>query len=375
MAYSSAPADPRPVVSVGMLGHGFMGKTHANALKTIPYIFWPGSARVELAAIAGRSEEKLAESAARYGWSRFTTDWRDIVDDPDIQIFDNVGPDAAHVEPTLAAIRAGKHVVCEKPLATTVEDALMLERAAAEAGVRNLTCFNYRFVPAVRLARDLIQDGQLGEIYTASFRYAQEWRTDPAAVLPSWTGALDIIGCHAIDQARYLIGEIADVSAILTAPVTSESRGEPIDTVSAVLGFAGGAAGTLQATLVAPGRKNLLGWEINGSLGSLAWDLENLNVLRRHRRGGPAATDGFDTMLVTEAHHPLAGPWWPSGHILGWEHGHVNMLAHFVDSVVLGTELGPHAATFADGVQSARVSEAIKRSAATGARVSVSSVG
>ncbi|MDQ1512929.1 MAG: hypothetical protein QOC59_771 [Microbacteriaceae bacterium] len=370
MAYIPSVADDRPTVSVGMVGYGFMGKAHSNAFKTIPYIFWPDGAQIELAAIAGRSEERVAEAATRYGFGRYTTDWHDIVEDPEIQVFDNVAPDAAHFAPTLAAVQAGKHVVCEKPLATTVADAKTLERAAAEAGVLNLTCFNYRFVPAVRLARDIIASGDLGDIYTANFRYAQEWRTDPNGELPSWTGALDIIGCHAIDLARFLVGEISDVSAILSNPVTTETRGEPIDTVSAVLRFANGAAGTLQATLIAPGRKNLLALEINGSKGSLSWDLENLNILERY----DSSREGFSRILVNEAHHALAAPWWPSGHILGWEHSHANMLAHFLDAVTGRADVGPDAATFVDGARVAVISEAVKRSAAEGRTLSVASV-
>lgn len=371
MTLHEAPDDERPVVSVGMLGYGFMGRAHSNALKTLPYMFWPGGARTDLAAIAGRTEANVREAATRYGWRRYTTDWRDLVDDPDIDVFDNVGPDATHREPTLAAISAGKHVVCEKPLALTVEEATELERAATQAGIKHLTCFNYRFVPAVRLAHDMIAGGELGEIFSASFRYAQEWRTDPTADLPTSAGALSVIGCHAVDQARYLVGEIDSVSAVITNPVTSADRAEPVDTVTAVASFAGGAAGTIGATLIAPGRKNQLTWEINGSKGSLVWDLEELNVLRVHRRD---RAGGFDDVIVCEDHHPLVAPWWPSAHILGWEHGHINMWAHFLDAVVHGGEVGPEAATFADGAQAARVADAMTRSAASGERTSISGV-
>ncbi len=350
-----------------------MGKTHSNALKTLPYIFWPGAARTRLHTIAGRTEAGVREAATRYGWENYTTDWHDIVDNDEIQVFDNVGPDDAHFEPTLAAIRAGKHVVCEKPLGNWVE-AVELEGAAAEAGVLNLTCFNYRFVPAVRLAHDLIANGDLGEIYSANFRYAQEWHLDPAAEFGNKTGALDVIGSHAIDAARYLVGEVESVSALITNPLTSPPRGEPIDTVDALAQYSNGATGTISATLIAPGRKNRLGWEINGSKGSIYWDLENLNVLHHHVRAG-AATEGFTEIIVNEAHHPLVGAWWPSAHILGWEHSHINMLEHLIDAIVAGrTTLGPEAATFADGAAAARVGEAIRRAARSGDRVEIASV-
>jgi len=365
-----APADERPQLSIGMLGYGFMGKAHSNALKTLPYMFWPRAARLDLHTIAGRSEGSVAEAATRYGWRNYATDWREVVENPEIDIFDNVGPDAAHFEPTLAAIRAGKHVVCEKPLSNSLAEAEQLAAAAAEAGVQNMTCFNYRFVPAVRLAREMIANGELGEIYSAEFRYAQEWRTDPDSELPSPVGALDIIGCHAIDQARYLVGEVDTVSAYLTNPVTSEERAEPIDTVASVVQFEGGAAGSISASLIAPGRRNRLSWEINGSRGSLVWDLEQLNVLKVHRRTGEASS-GFTEVIVCESDHPFMDTWWPSGHILGWEHSHINMWAHFIEAVLGNGELAPHAATFADGVAAARVADAITSSARTGERTSV----
>lgn len=369
MTLEPSPPDDRATVAVGMLGYGFMGKAHSNALKTLPYIFWPDGAQTSLRAICGRTESSVREAATRYGWEHWTTDWRDLVDDPEVEVFVNVAPDAAHHEPTLAAIEAGQHVVCEKPLSNDRDEALALAAAASRAGVLAMTCFNYRFMPAVRLAYDLIHGGELGEIHMANFRYAQEWRTDPDGELPTAAGALDVIGCHAVDQARHLVGEIEAVSAVITSPVTTRDRGDPGDTVTSVVTFANGASGTIAATLVAPGRKNHLGWEINGSKGSVTWDLENLNVLRFHRRG--AEFDGFKEILVTEQDHPLVGPWWPSAHILGWEHGHINMWAHFVRAVTSGGQLGPEAATFDDGARAAEVAAAIRESADTGQQVSL----
>lgn len=367
---SSAPADERPELSFGMLGYGFMGKAHSNALRTLPYMFWPNAARVDMHTIAGRTETGVAEAATRFGWRNYTTDWREIVDDPSIDIFDNVASDGTHFEPTLAAVRAGKHVICEKPLASTTEEANALADAAADAGVKNLTCFNYRFVPAVRLAHEMIKNGELGEIYSANFRYSQEWRTDAPANLPTPTGALDVIGCHAIDQARYLVGEIDTVSAFITNPVTDASRAEPIDAVASIVQFEDGATGGLSASLIAPGRRNMLSWEINGSKGSLVWDLEQLNILKVFRRTGQP-TDGFADVIVCEAQHPFMDVWWPSGHVLGWEHSHINMLAHFVEAVLGRTELAPHAATFADGAAAARVAAAIAMAATSGERTRV----
>lgn len=369
--FYDAPADERPTIRVGMLGYGFMGRAHTNALRTMPYIFWPGGARPELVAICGRTDPAVREAATRYGFAQYTTDWRALVTDPRISVFDNVAADDMHVEPTLEAIRAGKHVICEKPLALTAADAEELLAAAQHQGVKHMTCFNYRFMPAVSLARQLVKSGEIGELHQVRFRYSQEWRTDPVGELPGPAGALTIIGCHAVDQARFLVGEIARVVAAFGSPVTTPERrfrGQPVDqddTVSMLVQFDSGLMGTIDASLVSPGRRNMLAWELNGSKGSLSWSLEQLNHLRVFRRGkGP--TQGFSEVIVCEADHKLAAPWWPSGHILGWEHGHANMLAHFLQAVAEDREVGPEAATFADGVQAARVAEAAKASAESG---------
>jgi predicted dehydrogenase len=378
--YRSAPADDRPALGIGMLGYGFMGKAHSNALRTMPYMFWPGGCRAELVGIAGRTEAGVREAATRYGFEQYTTDWATLVADERVQVFDNVGPDDAHVEPTLAAIQAGKHVICEKPLALSAAEAESLLAAAEEAGVKHLTCFNYRFMPAVRLAHELIHGGEIGEIHQVRIRYSQEWRTDPDTELPAPAGALTIIGCHAVDQARFLVGEIAAVTGRLTSPVTTPERrfrGQPIqqdDTVTMLAEFANGLVGTIDASLVAPGKKNDLAWEINGSKGSVSWSLQQLNHLYVHRRG-TGTTQGFTEVIVNEADHALAAPWWPSAHLLGWEHGHANMIHHFLDAVVADAPVGPYAATFADGVAAARVDEAIRESARSGRWVSVEPVG
>jgi predicted dehydrogenase len=377
--YKPSPPDDRPKLRIGMLGAGGMAKAHANAFRTIPHIFWPGTVRPELAALAGRTESRAREAAVRYGFDRYTTDWRTLVDDEHIDVFDNVGPDALHVEPTLAAIEAGKHVACEKPLALSASDCERLWRAAEARGVKHLACFNYRFLPAVRLAATLIEQGELGEVFEARFRYSQHRGMDPSAS-PWVVGTLNAIGCHVIDQARFLVGEITDVSAVVRGPMSEQRAaagvdpGIPIDSVHMVVEFAGGAAGVLDTSSVASGRRNQLAWEINGSRGSVAWDLEDLNVLRVHRRGGDARLDGFTDVIVCENVHPLAGAWWDTAHLLGWEHAHVNMLAHFCDAVVTGAPVEPYGATFLDALRAAQVSEAALASARGGRRVTVDGV-
>ena len=375
MPLHTAPRDERPVIGFGQLGYGFMGRAHSHSLHSIGHMCWPSSARPVLVAVAGRTEAGVAEAATRYGYSLYTTDWHDMISDPAVDVFDNVTTDAAHVEPTLAAIAAGKHVICEKPLASTAADCAHLYEAAAAAGVKHLVCFNYRFFPAVRLAWELVHGGELGELYQARFRYSQEWRAAPGP-LPSAAGAQAIIACHVVDQARFLCGEIASVQASISSPVTTPDRlyrGGPIDqddVVAMVARFDSGLLATIDASLVAPGRRNHLAWELNGSLGSVAWSLEDPNILKVYRTNG-GRTSGFTEVITCEADHPLVAPWWPSGHVLGWEHGHANMLAHFIDAVAGDKEVGPYGATFFDGLRAAQVAEAVDESAETGDRVEV----
>jgi predicted dehydrogenase len=376
MPINATPPDERPVVGFGVLGYGFMGRAHSHALHSIGHMFWPSAARPGLVAIGGRTEAAVAEAATRYGYASYTTDWHDLVAEPRVQVFDNVTTDAAHVEPTLAAIAAGKHVIVEKPLAAHAPDAARLYEAARRAGVKHLVCFNYRFFPAVRLAWELVHGGELGELHQARFRYSQEWRTDASGTLASPAGAQAIIACHAVDQARFLCGEITSVQAAISSPVTTPARlyrGGPVDqddVVAMVARFESGLVATIDASLVSPGRRNHLAWELNGSQGSVAWSLEEPNILRVYRRDG-SRTSGFTEVIACEADHPLVAAWWPSGHVLGWEHGHANMLAHFIDAVAGDKEVGPYGATFLDGVRAAQVAEAVDEAAVTGCSVDV----
>jgi predicted dehydrogenase len=353
-----------------MLGYGFMGRAHSNAFRAMPAAFWPEGALPSLKVIAGRSADAVAEAATRFGFASYTQDWEDVVTDPDVAVFDNVGPDALHLEPSLAAIAAGKDVICEKPLAWAASDARRMADEAKRAGVRTLTCFNYRFVPAVQLARTIVASGDLGEVFTARFHYSQEWRTDSNAWLPTRSGAINTIGCHAIDLAHFIVGSIADVSAVITSPVTTSERGEQVDTLTSVVRFAEGAVGSIDATLIAPGRRNHLGFEISGSKGTVLWDLENLNNLYYFDRDG-SSVNGFRQEIVCESHHPLAARWWPTGHVLGWEHSHINMLGEFLAAVSSGQDTPAHAATFDDGARAAEVADAMTKSAESGARTAV----
>ncbi len=377
-----------PSVGVGMLGYSFMGKAHSNALKTLPYMIYPPPAMPELVAICGRDESAVAEAARRYGYARHYTDWRELIDDEHVQLFDNGGPNNVHAEPCIAAAVAGKHVICEKPLARDAEEAATMLAAVRDAGVKHMVGFNYRFVPAIRQARQLIESGALGRIYHYRAVYLQEWILPHYGTPRIWrldkeragSGALGDLGAHIIDLAHYLVGNIASVGAatctfIDERPSPDGSGNAKVnvdDAFVATVEFANGALGTLESSRFAAGRKNHQVVEINGELGSICFNLERLNELQVFWVGDqPRETQGFHDVLVTEAHHPFWEHWWPHGHIIGWEHTFVHEFAHLLDCIVNDREVAPHGATFDDGYRAAVVCDAVLLSAASRRQIDV----
>jgi predicted dehydrogenase len=370
----ATPSAPGPEIGIGMLGYAFMGKAHSNAFRKLAYMTWPPPLVPRLELIAGRDADAVQEAAQRYGYARWTTDWRELVADESIGLFDNGGPNAVHAEPTIAAAQAGKHVVCEKPLGRDADESYEIWRAVAATGVKHLCAFNYRFVPANRLARELIEAGELGEIRHFRGRYLQDWGDDPT--LATWrfnaddagSGALGDLAAHVVDLARFLIGDFASVSALVKTFVPGR---EVDDAVEAAVEFENGAVGTLEATRLALGRRNALQWEINGAKASLAFDMERLNELQVFRADGDRAR-GFKTVLVSEAEHPFWEHWWPPGHIIGWGETFVHELHHLLRAIADDGEVGPYGATFEDGYRAAEICDAIVRSSKSGARESLS---
>jgi predicted dehydrogenase len=366
-------------IGVGMLGYAFMGKAHSNAYKTLPYMTWPPPLRPRLIAIAGRNRTAVAEAAQRYGFDTAVTDWRELLADDRVALFDNSGPNNLHGEPTIAAAQAGKHVLCEKPLGRSAAESHEIWQAAARAGVKHMCAFNYRFVPAVRLARNLIEGGELGEIYHFRGRYLQEWIIEPAFERvwrldagAAGSGALGDLGAHVIDLARFLVGEITAVSAI-TRTFIPERPGGTVDVDDAfesTVEFESGAVGTIEASRFCRGRRNALSFEINGSKGSIAFELERLNELQVHLVDSTPGrrAQGFRQVLVTEADHPFLEWWWPQGHIIGWEHTFVHEIHHFLRAIGSGEEVRPYGADFEDGYRAAEVCDAIIRSSQSGQR-------
>lgn len=375
-----------PEIGVGMLGYAFMGKAHTNALKKIPYMVYPPPAIPKLIAIAGRNEEAVKEAAQRYGYEGYYTDWRAMVADPRVQLFDNSGPNNLHAEPSIAAAEAGKHILCEKPLGRTAEEAKRMLDAVEKAGVKNMVAFNYRFVPAIRQAYELIKSGALGEIYHFRAVYLQEWITDPNFPMiwrltkgEAGSGALGDLGAHIIDLARHLVGEPKAVMAMTKTFIperpTAEGGRAKVDVDDAFISlveFENGAIGTLEASRFAPGRKNHQVLEINGSKGSLVFNLERLNELDVFWKDStPRETQGFTNVLVSESYHPFWQYWWPQGHIIGWEHTFVHEITHLLDAIVNDQDVAPYGATFRDGYRNAVICDAILQSASEGRRVGI----
>ena len=374
MGKAASGGEAKPI-GIGMLGYAFMGKAHSNAYKTLAYMTWPPPLRPELIAIAGRNEEAVAEAARRYGFAEYKTDWKAVATDPRVELFDNAGPNNLHAEPTVVAAQAGKHVICEKPLGRDAAESYDTWQAVAATGVKHMCAFNYRFVPAIRLAREIIASGDIGDIQHFRGSYLQEWGTTEGDIWrfdksAAGSGALGDLGAHVIDLARYLVGEIEQVAAMTQTFIPGR---DVDDAVESVVRFESGAVGTIEATRFAQGRKNAFTWEINGSKGSIAFDLERLNELQVHFNDSKpgAQAQGFRTVLVSEADHPFWEHWWPQGHTIGWEHTFVHELHHFLTAIRDGSEVGPHGATLEDGYRAAEVCDAMLRSAEQGARETV----
>ncbi len=352
-------------IGVGMLGYAFMGKAHSRAFHEVRLLEPP--LVPELVSISGRDAEAVEAARAKYGWAEAVTDWRAQVADPRISLFDNGGPNALHAEPTITAARNGKHVLCEKPLGRDANESHTIWTAADDAGVVHMCGFNYRFVPAVRLARELLEADELGQLYHFRARYLQSWGIDAA---PSWrfereaagSGALGDLGAHIVDLARYLVGEPVAVTAVVRTFVEGH---EVDDAFVATIEFENGVIGTLEASRLARGRINQNTFEVNGSRGALVFDVERLNELE------VADERGFRRVLVTEPEHPFMRFWWPPGHIVGWGDTFTHEVHHLLTAIAGAGTVAPHGATFEDGYKCAEVCDAILRAAETGRRETI----
>jgi predicted dehydrogenase len=371
-------------VGVGLIGHGFMGRAHSLAWRNIT-LFTDSPLTPVLKAVAGRSEDALRGFAARFGFERYYTDYRLMIKDPGIDIIDNVTPNYMHAEPTIEAMEAGKHVIVEKPMAMNSREAYEMVRVAERTGVINMVAHNYRFVPAIVLARQLIGSGSLGRIYHFRALYLQQSLANPEAPM-TWRlrreyagyGTIADLGSHVIDLARYLIGEVVSVNGTLYTfnrfrvnQATGVREEVNVDEgFTAMLRFENGAVGLIEASKLATGHYNSLIIEVNGSEGSIRFDLERINELEVHL-AKDGELSGFRRILVTQRTHPYLRFWWPPGHVLGWEHTFTHEIYHFLTRLADGKDVAPEAANFRDGLRVMRIIEAIAESSEKGTWVSV----
>ncbi|MEV4146106.1 Gfo/Idh/MocA family oxidoreductase [Amycolatopsis sp. NPDC049691] len=366
----------RETIGIGMVGHAFMGAVHSHAWRSVHRFFDPPLVP-RLAVLGGRDETRARAAAEKFGWEAVETDWRKLVARDDVGLVDVCTPGDSHAEIAIAALEAGKHVLCEKPLANSVAEAEAMAEAARRArerGVRAMVAFNYRRVPALAHARNLVASGALGEIRHVRSVYLQDWLSDPEAPM-TWrlrresagSGALGDLGAHIVDAAQFVTGDlITGVSALTNTFVKqrpAENGGTDDVTVDDTALFlarlAGGAVATFEATRFALGRKNAMRLEINGSKASLAFDFESMNELQWYEGAGTEA--GFRRILVTEPDHPYVGAWWPPGHLLGYEHTFTHEVADLLEAIGAGTDPAP---SFDDGLRVQRVLDAVEKSAA-----------
>ena len=371
-------------IRIGLIGHKFMGKAHSHALRDLS-MFFPMDVDPIMQTLCGLGDD-LEDTARRYGWLSTTHSWEAVVEDPAIDVVAIATPGNTHCEIALAAASRKKHILCEKPLAMTASEALRMYRAAEQNGIRNVVNFNYRRLPAVMLAKRLIEEGRLGQIYYFRGTYFQDWPLDPAFPFlwrmdkqVAGAGSMADKGSHIVDLARYLVAEFEEVAAtteifVKERPVAGEvgTRSVTTDDAAAFLArFANGALGLFGTSRMSAGHKNSLGFEVNGSQGSLIFDLERLNELQVYFAAEPAEVQGFRTVMATGPGHAYGDRWWPPGHVLGWEHSFIHQYYELLRSVA---EDIPSSPSFHDGLKAQQVLEAIEQASAEKRWVAVAKV-
>jgi len=368
---------PKKKLNIGLVGYRFMGKAHSNAWRQAPR-FFDLKREVCLHTICGRNAVEVEKARAQFAWTHAAIDWRKVVANPEIDVIDINTPNDTHAKIAIAAAKAGKHVLCEKPLALDVKQCQQILQAVKKAKIVHMICHNYRRIPAVAQAKKMIGEGVLGEIRHYYARYAQSWLVDPKTPR-LWrlqkqyagSGAHGDINAHIIDLARYLVGEFDEVCGQMQTfikkrplPNNPKKMGRvTVDDAAQCIGrFKNGALANLEATRYATGRRNHIHLEINGSKGSLEFDFEDMNRLKYFDNTTPDDRQGFADIIVTQKDgvHPYVGQWWPPGHIIGYEHTFVHTIADFVNAVANGKSVQP---TFEDGLKNQQVLESVEQSA------------
>lgn len=375
-------------VNVALIGYQFMGKAHSNAYRQVGRFFDLGVEPV-MKVLCGRNEKKVKLAQENFGWEEYATNWEDVITRPDIDLVDIGTPNDTHAAISVAALKAGKHVLCEKPLAITIEDAFTSYETAKGTGLINGICHNYRKAPAIAMAAQLVRDGRLGKIRHFRGTYLQDWILDPSVPLVwrldkniAGSGSHGDLNAHLIDTARFIMGTeftevtgmsetyikhrplLADTEGGLSNFKASGEMGEvTVDDITAFLArFENGATGTFEATRLAPGRKNYNRWEINGEKGSIAFNLERMNEIEIYLTDDPAGLQGFHTIQATESDMPYMSGYWPVAHIIGYEHTFINMMKDLFDSIEANVPFTPD---FLDGLKNQAVLDAVEKSCAT----------
>jgi predicted dehydrogenase len=362
-------------LNVAMIGYQFMGKAHSNAWRQVGR-FFDAPYEPVMKVICGRDEAAVARAAEQYGWEEFATDWEEVVARKDIDVVDICTPGDLHMPIAVRAAGAKKTVFCEKPLANTLGEAERMLDAVESNSCIHMLCHNYRRAPAVMLAKRLIEEGQVGEIYHYRGTYLQDWIVDPRfprvwrlEKARAGSGALGDLVSHATDLSRFLVGEVSEVAGLMKTfiterPLPGGDTMAPVDVDDAAVAmvrFEGGAIGSIEASRFAPGHKNSLRFEVNGSRGSVRFDLERMNELELYTEEGPDS--GFRTILATDAKHPYTEAWWPPGHIIGYEHTFTHTVLDLIKAIAEEKNPEPN---FGDGVRNQRVLDAIERASASG---------
>ena len=374
-------------VRVGLVGYNFMGRAHSNAYRQLPFYFPDAKAKPVMKVLCGRTKDRLESCADQFGWEDTETKFQKLLERDDVDLVDITSPNNQHVDMVVAAAKAGKHIFCEKPLATSLADATRALAAVKKAGCINMICHNYRRAPAVSLAKRMIENGDLGEIYHWRSFYLQDWLMPPDVPM-MWrvqkriagSGSLGDLMAHSIDLALWLLGDISKVSCAMKTFIKKRPKLDAFDTglggkaaknapmgtvdvddgVTAQCEFKNGAMGTMEATRFAAGRKNYNSFEVNGSKGSIVFDLEKMNELQYYNCSDPADRLGFRLIQATADEHPFmatdAGPrYWPVAHIIGYEHTFINTAFDLINGVATGKPVEPN---FEDAVRTQAVLDA-----------------
>ncbi|OGO54559.1 MAG: hypothetical protein A2Z32_00020 [Chloroflexi bacterium RBG_16_69_14] len=357
------------LLGIGVLGAGWITRAHGLAIRTIPHLA-PLGRPVRITMLAARGRERGEAMARGLEIDRFTTDWREVVEDPSVHVVANLTGVLGHREASEAALALGKPVLCEKPLGVDRFEAREMAAAATTAGVQAVCGFNYRYVPAMRLARDIVRSGALGRIVHFRATYLQDYAAVASPLQPHNGSRAVTDYAHIVDFLRYLGCEAEAVQA--TSAKLTDSGPDVEDAYVAAVDLRGGGIASLEASRVARGWKGRQVVEVNGTTGSLWWDMEDLNRLHVfYAADEEAGTGGFRDVLVTQPDHPSLASWWPPGHTLGWEHAFVHEWHDFLSAIVEDRPVPPHQATFEDGYQAALICDAILASARDGRRVSI----